>query len=161
MKKIELTDLLRVVLIILTWLLTFTVVTQTGTISNGGVGLIGSFAFYLGILYLCFVYFKDAKLMKNAKMSLVVVVFFVVVFLGVQCYADILDAFNVNAINGEGSRTVAYRIYDVLLGIYNIGRNVITGLCLLVAILNAFRTGENNVIEITKKETKEAENKEE
>ena len=93
MKKIELNAPLRFVLIVLIWLLTFTVVNLTGTLNNGGAGLIGTLLLYAGALFLAFCYFNDCALKKACKLSLTVMVILVACYLAVQCYGYALSAF--------------------------------------------------------------------
>lgn len=160
MKKIELNEIGRVVMIILIWLLSFTVVTNAATIT--GTAFIGAFTFYVGALFLTFFYFKDERLMKNAKMSLIVVVVFAIAFIAIQCYTEILVAFNVDQLNDKGDVTAAYKIADILNGIVVIFKNVVMVICLLVTVLNALRTGDNKILDLdepTKKEEKSDEKK--
>ena len=140
MKKIELNSVGRSVLIILIWLLSFTVVTNAATIT--GTTFIGAFAFYVGALFLAFFYFKDEELMKNAKKSLIVVVIFAILFIAIQCYTDILIAINVDVFKGA-EKTIAYKTADVLNGIAIIFRNVVMVFCLLKVVLNTFSSNNN------------------
>ena len=128
MKKIELNAPLRFVLVILIWLLTFTVVNLTGTLNNGGAGLIGTLVLYVGALYLSFVYFNDCSLKKACKLSLIVMVIVICCYLVIQCYGYILTAFRIN-------NETAYKIQDALNGIFNIGRNLTIAICLLITLV--------------------------
>ena len=130
MKKIELNAPLRFVLIVLIWLLTFTVVNIAGTVNNGGAGLIGTLVIYVGALYLSFVYFNDCALKKACKLSLLVMVILVIAYLVIQCYGYILDVFEVT------NRT-ALRIENALGNVYLIGRNVTMAVFLLITIIKA------------------------
>lgn len=131
MKKIELNAPLRFILVILIWLLTFTVVNVEGaTLNNFGAGLIGTLVFYVGALFLAFVYFNDCQLKKACKLSLVVVVILTVCNLATDCYGYILDAFEVQA---EG----AYKVKSVFDNIYLIGRNVVMGVFLILALVQS------------------------
>ena len=132
MKKIELNAPLRFVLIVLIWLLTFTVVNIAGTVNNGGAGLIGTLVIYVGALYLSFVYFNDCALKKACKLSLLVMVILVIAYLVIQCYGYILDVFEVT------NRT-ALRIENALGNVYLIGRNVTMAVFLLITIINALK----------------------
>lgn len=130
MKKIELNAPLRFVLIVLIWLLTFTVVNIAGTVNNGGAGLIGTLVIYIGALYLSFVYFNDCALKKACKLSLLVMVILVMCYLVIQCYGYILDTFEVT------NRT-ALRIENALGNVFLIGRNVTMAVFLLITIIKA------------------------
>ena len=130
MKKIELNAPLRFVLIVLIWLLTFTVVNLTGTLNNGGVGLIGTLLIYVGALYLSFVYFNDCALKKACKLSLLVMVILAIAYLAIQCYGYILDAFEIN------NRT-ALRIENSLGSIYLLGKNITIIVFLLITIITS------------------------
>ena len=130
MKKIELNAPLRFVLIVLIWLLTFTVVNLTGTLNNGGVGLIGTLLIYVGALYLSFVYFNDCALKKACKLSLLVMVILAIAYLAIQCYGYVLDAFEVT------NRT-ALRIENSLNSIYLLGKNITIIVFLLITIITS------------------------
>ncbi len=128
MKKIELNAPLRFVLIVLIWLLTLTVVNLTGTLNNGGAGLIGTLVLYVGALYLSFVYFNDCALKKACKLSLLVMVILAIAYLTIQCYGYILDAFEIN------NRT-ALRIENSLASIFLLGKNITIIVFLLITII--------------------------
>ena len=152
MKKIELNAPLRFVLIVLIWLLTFTVVNLTGTLNNGGVGLIGTLVLYVGALFLAFYYFNDCALKKAAKTSLVVMVVIAIAYMFVQCYGYALQAFQIT--NND-----AIKVNTALNGIFNIARNVTLGICLIMTLVNASK--ENDSECCCKKEAPKAETKEE
>ena len=152
MKKIELNAPLRFVLIVLIWLLTFTVVNLTGTLNNGGVGLIGTLVLYAGTLFLAFCYFNDCALKRAARSSLIVMVIVAVAYMFVQCYGYALDAFQIT--NND-----AHKINTALNGIFMIGRNVTLGICLILTLVNASKDSDSECS--CKKEAPKAEAKEE
>ena len=154
MKKIELTAPLRFVLVILIWLLTFTVVNLTGTLNNGGAGLIGTLVLYVGTLYLAFVYFNDCQLKKACKLSLLVMVIIIMAYLFIQCYQYFLTAFEI------GGRGVAKSV-TIINGIFNIGKNVAMIVFLLLAVLQTLKDECCKEECCCKKEAKEVEAKEE
>ena len=130
MKKIELNAPLRFVLIVLTWLLTFTVVNLTATLSNGGAGLIGTLVLYAGMLFLAFCYFNDCALKKACKLSLLVVVILACCYLVIQCYQYILLAFEVTNRN-------AIKVNTILTNLFTVGRNVTMAVCLIITLVKA------------------------
>ena len=158
MKKIELNAPLRFVLIILTWLLTFTVVNLTATLNNGGIGLIGTLVLYAGMLFLSFCYFNDCALKKACKLSLLVVVILACCYLVIQCYQYILLAFEINNRN-------AVKVNTILTNLYTVGRNVTIAVCLIIALVKACgddcekecccKKEEAKEVEAPKEETKE------
>ena len=157
MKKIELNAPLRFILIILIWLLTFTVVNiagAPGTLNNGGAGLIGTLVLYLGALFLAFCYFNDCALKKAAKSSLIVMVILAVAYLIVQCYGYALDAFQIN-------NTTAGKVEVALGGIYMIGKNITLAVCLIFTLVNASNAANASDEECSCKKTKEVETKKE
>lgn len=148
MKKIELNTALKFVLIILTWLLTFTVVNLSATLNNSGSGLIGTLVIYAGLLFLAFSYFNDADLQCNVKYSLLVIVICAIGNLFVSCYGYAIQYFDI-------TNETALKIGQYITGIYNILKNITLGVFLILALLSKFNaTKENN-------ETKEIEAKEE
>lgn len=130
MKKIELNAPLRFVLIILTWLLTFTVVSMTATLSNGGSGLIGTLVIYGAMLFLSFCYFDDCALKKASKTSLLVVVIIAICYLIVQCYGYALVAFKIHNADAVNFQTQ-------LNNIFNIARNIVMAVFLIIALVQA------------------------
>lgn len=153
MKKIELNAPLRFVLIILIWLLTFTIVNLTGTLNNGGAGLIGTLVLYAGALFLAFCYFDDCGLKKACKLSLLVMVILVCCYLIIQSYGYVIAAFDIN------NETVI-KINTALTNIFLIGRNITMALCLIVALVNSCDKGECEC-SCKKEETPKVEAKEE
>ena len=153
MKKIELNAPLRFVLVILIWLLTFTVVNLTGTLNNGGAGLIGTLVLYVGTLYLAFVYFNDCQLKKACKVSLLVMVIIIMCYLFVQAYQYFLTAFE---ISGQG---VAKSV-TIMTGLFNLGKIIVMIVFLLLAVIQTLG-GCNNEECCCKKEDKQVEAKEE
>lgn len=103
MKKIELNNLGRKVLVVLTWLITLSVVASLGI---SGAGFFGSLTFYVGILFLAFVYFNDEKLQNTVKKSLIVAFIFVLVFFGLELIESIFDLIGI-------SSSIPYTILDV------------------------------------------------
>ena len=150
MKKIELSAPLRFVLIILIWLLTFTVVNLTATLSNGGVGLIGTLVLYVGALYLAFCYFNDCALKKACKLSLLVVVVITICYLVIQCYDYVLAAFEITNKNAIKARTIVSNLFLV-------GRNLTMAICLIVTIVKACDCECECKCSCDKEETKEVE----
>lgn len=149
MKKIELTAPLRFVLVILIWLLTFTVINLTGTLNNGGAGLIGTLVLYVGALYLAFVYFNDCKLKKACKLSLLVMVILICVSLFIQCYGYLIQTFEINN-NG------VLKSYNYINGLFNMGRNITIIVFLLINLVQCLGDCcEGNCS--CKKETKQVE----
>ena len=128
MKKIELNAPLRFVLVILIWLLTFTVVNLTGTLNNGGAGLIGTLVLYVGALYLAFVYFNDCGLKKAVKLSLLVMIILICVSLLIQCYGYFLQTFSIN-------NSGALKANTYITGLFNIGKNITIIVFLLINIV--------------------------
>ena len=130
MKKIELNAPLRFVLVILIWLLTFTVVNLAGTLNNVGSGLIGTLVIYGGVLFLAFGYFNDCALKKACKFSLLVMVILVVCYLLVQSYGYILSAFEITNKNAIKANTV-------ITNVYLVARNVAMAVCLIITLVKA------------------------
>ena len=152
MKKIELNTPLKFVLIILTWLLTFTVVNLTATLNNGGVGLIGTLVLYVGLLYLAFGYFNDCDLKKACKTSLIVMVVLICVNLFIQCYGYFLSLCEINS-------STAFKIQAKLSDLFLIGKNVVIIVFLLISMITSLKTCDGNCC--CKKEAPKAEAKEE
>lgn len=158
MKKIELNAPLRFVLIVLIWLLTFTVVNLTGTLNNGGAGLIGTLLLYAGALFLAFCYFDDCALKKACKLSLTVMVILVACYLAVQCYGYALSAFEITSKD-------AIKVNTILSNVFLIGRNLTMAICLIYALVASCNEGEckcscdkeTKEVEAPKEETKKEE----
>ena len=155
MKKIELTAPLRFVLVILIWLLTFTVVNLTGTLNNGGAGLIGTLVLYVGALYLSFSYFNDCQLKKACKVSLLVMVIIVMFYLFVQCFGQFINLCEL------GNNEIMNKIYVKLNDIFLIGKNVALIVFLILAIVQTICACDDKKCCCKKEETKEVEAKEE
>ena len=153
MKKIELTAPLRFVLVILIWLLTFTVVNLTGTLSNGGAGLIGTLVLYVGALYLSFSYFNDCQLKKACKLSLLVMVIIVMFYLFVQCFGQFINLCELN------NNNIMNKIYAKLNDIFLIGKNVALIVFLILAMVQTLCACDDKCC--CKKEAKQVEAKEE
>lgn len=151
MKKIEISAPLRFVLIILIWLLTFTVVNVGAALNNGGVGLIGTLVLYAGALFLAFVYFNDCALKRACKLSLIVMVILTVCYLGTQCYGYMLDAFDVEA---EGAR----KAENAIENLYFIGRNVTMAVFLIINLVQSLSSNEGACCSCNNQEAKEANN---
>ncbi len=162
MKKIELNAPLRFILVILIWLLTFTVVNLAGALNNGGAGLIGTLVLYIGVLYLAFCYFNDCALKKACRFSLITMAILVVVNLFISSYEYIIRAFEI-------TNESAIKVNTIITNLFYIGRNVTMALCLLITLVkaaNASCEGEccckkEAKEEAPKAETKEVETKEE
>ena len=135
MKKIELTTPLRFVLVILIWLLTFTVVTVTGTLANPGAGLIGTLILYVGALYLSFSYFNDCQLKKACKLSLLVMVIIVMFYLFVQCFGQFITLCELER------NEIMTKTYDKLNAIFAIGKNVALVVFLILAMVQTLSAG--------------------
>ena len=135
MKKIQLNAPLRFVLIILTWLLTFTVVNLTGSLSNGGVGLIGTLVLYVGLLYLSFVYFDDCELKKAAKFALIVMVILIAINLVTQCYGYCLTAFQVDQVK----HPKLYKAVTSIEAMKQVVLNLTIAICLIVNLVLALK----------------------
>ena len=153
MKKIELNAPLRFVLIILTWLLTFTVVNLAGALNNGGAGLIGTLVLYVGLLYLEFVYFDDCELKKAAKFALVVMVILIAINLISQCYGYCLTTFQVDQIK----HPKLYKAVDSINGMKNIICNLTIAICLIVNLITALNASCDKKECCCKAEAKEVE----
>ncbi len=134
MKKVELTSGIKFVLIVLTWLLTFTVTNVTTLVSGAG-SLIGALAFYALVLFADFVYFKDCCLQKHAKMSLVAVVILIACKLVVSCYNAGVEYLVIDA-----SAKLLEKLNDVkkiLNGLVIIGTNVAVIVCLIMVLVKS------------------------
>ena len=135
MKKIELNTPLKFVLIILTWLLTFTVVNLGASLNNGGAGLIGTLVLYVGLLYLAFGYFNDCDLKKACKVSLIVMVVLICCNLFIQCYGYFLEMFEI-------TNNTAIKVQTKLSDAFVIGRNVVIIVFLLINMITSLKTSE-------------------
>ena len=152
MKKIELNTPLKFVLIVLTWLLTFTVVNLTGSLNNGGAGLIGTLVLYVGLLYLAFGYFNDCDLKKACKLSLTVMVILVCINLFINCYGYFLDLCEITDRN-------AVKVQAKLNDIFMIGKNIVIIVFLIISMVTSLNTCEGSCCksEAPKAEAKEVE----
>ena len=150
MKKIELNAPLRFVLVILIWLLTFTVVNFTGTLANGGAGLIGTLVLYVGALYLAFVYFNDCALKKACKLSLIVMSILIVCTLVIQCYG-----YTITLIDNPNKAII--KTGEVLNVVLQVGRNLTLAICLLVTLITTLNAPCDCKCECKKEEAKEVE----
>lgn len=126
MKKIELNNMGRKVLVVLTWLITLSVV---ATLGISGSGFFGSLTFYAGILFLAFVYFNDEKLQKTVKKSLIVAFIFVLVFFAIETYSSILNIFAVTSRN-------AYRVAEILSLVAKFAKYTIVGIFVLAELFD-------------------------
>lgn len=128
MKKIELNNLGRKVLKVLTWLLTVSVVSTLGIL---GTGWFGALTFYLGMLFLAFVYFKDEDLQNTIKNALVVAVIFVVISLAINVYSDALVAFDVEKFNGV-ELAAPYKFVDILEFLFKTAKYLVFSVFILM-----------------------------
>lgn len=126
MKKIELNNMGRKVLVVLTWLITLSVV---ATLGISGAGFFGSLTFYALILFLAFVYFNDEKLQKTVKKSLIVAFIFVLVFFAIETYSSILNIFEVTSRN-------AYRVAEILNLVAKFAKYTIVAIFILAELFD-------------------------
>lgn len=150
MKKIELNNMGRKVLVVLTWLITLSVV---ATLGISGSGFFGSLTFYAGILFLAFVYFNDEKLQKTVKKSLIVAFIFVLVFFAIETYSSILNIFAVTSRN-------AYRVAEILSLVAKFAKYTIVGIFVLAELFD-YADKKAAKAQVESKEAKAEEAKEE